>query len=64
MKTIALILVLLSSQSYGAMAFWTGRQQMTQTVTYQYVYKCEYNYASQTFWQLFKGYCPSSIELQ
>ncbi len=66
MRRIALLLVLLAAtgSAYAATAFWTGRQEQVQTVTYQMAWKCEYNYAGQTFWQVFQGSCPSSIEVQ
>ena len=34
------------------------------TVTYQQAWRCEYNYAGQTFWRVFTTSCPSSIEIQ
>lgn len=57
------------TQSYQApqpsvSAFWTGKQVMVQTVTYQSGWNCEYNYAGQTIWRVFIGSCPSSIAVQ
>jgi hypothetical protein len=65
-KTItAVILILLAATSASAAtAFWTGRMVQVQTVTYQMAWNCEYNYAGQTFWRVFKTSCPSSIEVQ
>jgi hypothetical protein len=48
----------------GATAFFTGKQQQVQTVTYQYGWSCEYNYAGRTFWRTFVGSCPSSVQVQ
>lgn len=47
-----------------ATAFFTGRQQQVQTVTYQSGWSCEYRYLSQTFWRTFVGACPSSVPVQ
>lgn len=48
----------------AATAYWTGKQQQVQTVTYQYGWSCEYNYAGRTFWRTFVGSCPSSVQVQ
>jgi hypothetical protein len=64
MKTILFTLMLLvSSESYAAMAFWTGRQVQVQTVTYQYGWNCEYNYNGQIFWKIFINGCQSSVDI-
>lgn len=47
-----------------ATAYFTGRQQQVQTVTYQSGWNCEYRYNSQTFWRTFTSACPSSIQVQ
>jgi biopolymer transport protein ExbB/TolQ len=54
----------LAAPAYAATAYWTGRQEQVQTVTGQFVWKCEYNYNGQTFWYLFQTSCPSSVEIQ
>ena len=61
---IGLALAIAASQALAATAFWTGRQEMVQTVTYQSAWNCQYNYAGQTFWRVFKTSCPSSVEVQ
>jgi len=62
---IAVLLGLLSATSVSAAtAFWTGRQEQVQTVTYQWAWNCEYNYAGQLFWRVFRMSCPSSVEVQ
>lgn len=45
-------------------AHWTGRQHQVQTVTYQFGWNCEYNYAGGAFWRTFVGSCPSSVQVQ
>lgn len=45
-------------------AHWTGRQQQVQTITNQFGWNCEYNYAGRTFWRTFVGTCPSSTQVQ
>ncbi len=62
MRSLVLLLLPLSVQA--ATATWTGRQEMVQTVTYQQAWNCEYQYAGQKFWRVFKNSCPSSIEVQ
>lgn len=52
-----------SGQAYAALAFWTGKQEQVQTVTYQMAWRCEYNYNGQLFWKVFKTSCPSSVEV-
>jgi hypothetical protein len=50
--------------SQGVTAIWTGRQQQAQTVTNQFGWTCEYNYAGRTFWRTFVGTCPGSVQVQ
>lgn len=50
--------------STGAIATWTGRQNMIQTVTYQQAWNCEYRYAGQLFWQVHSSTCPSSVNVR
>lgn len=66
MKTaIILFAALLAvSTAYAATANWTGKQEMVTTVTYQQAWRCEYIYAGQTFWRVFKISCPSSVEVE
>lgn len=67
MKKIIVFLFILTtiSYAYAATAYWTGRMEYIQTVTYKQGVKCEYRYMSQTFWQTFtSSYCPQSIEIQ
>jgi hypothetical protein len=61
--TIAILASLTSGSAFAATAFWTGRMEQAQSVTYQMVWNCEYNYAGQTFWRAFRGSCPSSVEV-
>lgn len=64
MRRLLLIAALLgSAQAHAATAIWTGRQEQVQTVTYQWVWRCEYMYAGQKFWKLFQSSCPSSVEV-
>lgn len=49
---------------YVATAYFTGKQQQVQTVTYQYGWSCEYSYGGQFFWRTFVGNCPSSVKVQ
>jgi hypothetical protein len=63
MKSLILILLLVSSQAFAGTAFFTGRQEMVQTVTYQTAWRCEYNYNGQYFYQLHQGFCPSSVQV-
>lgn len=53
-----------STALYAATAFFTGKQEMVQTVTYKMVWKCEYNYNGRLFYRLFETSCPSSVEVQ
>ena len=63
-KTFLVALLAWSAPSTAATAFWTGQVRVEQSVTYQTVMNCEYNYAGQTFWLAFKDYCPASVEVQ
>lgn len=64
-SAIALVATLLASASvFAATAFWTGRSEMVTTVTYQQAWKCEYMYAGQKFWRVFRNSCPSSVEVE
>lgn len=53
-----------ASSAFAVTASWTGRQEMVQTVTYQTAWNCQYQYGGQTFWRVFKGSCPSTVEVQ
>ena len=66
MKKVLIGIALLSVfvPAFAATAFFTGRSQIVQTVTYQTGWNCEYRYAGRTFWQTFVGSCPSSVEVQ
>jgi len=66
MRKILLVTILtaLSMQAFAATAYWTGQQKQVQTVTYQWAWNCEYRYGGQTFWKVYSGTCPSSIEIQ
>ncbi len=65
MRNFAALLALLAcSQAHANTAIWTGRSEMVQTVTYQWVWRCEYNYNGQRFWRLFQNSCPASIQVQ
>jgi hypothetical protein len=58
------MLVAAAAPAMAATAFFTGRQEQVQTVTYQSAWKCEYSYNGQKFWQVHKTSCPSSVEVQ
>lgn len=66
MKKVLAALALMSAvvPAFAGTAYFTGRSQIVQTVTYQSGWNCEYNYAGRTFWQVFVGSCPSQIEIQ
>jgi len=65
LKLASLVIgIVVSTSAYAATAYWTGRSEQVQTVTYKWVWRCEYNYAGQTFWRLFETSCPSSVEVQ
>jgi len=61
---IATAALLIAGHASAATAFFTGRQEMVQTVTYKMVWRCQYNYNGQLFWRLFEGMCPHSVEVQ
>lgn len=61
---VGLTFIATVTPAFAATAFFTGRQEQVQTVTYQYAWKCEYNYNGQKFWRVFKGSCPSSVEVE
>jgi len=63
-KLWILVVIAVAAPAYAATAFWTGRQEQVQTVTYKWMWKCEYNYAGQKFWQIHEGSCPSSVEVE
>ena len=68
MRTAKLIVATLmglaiSTPAFAATAFWTGKMEQVQTVTYRYVWRCEYNYNGQLFYRLFERSCPSTVEV-
>jgi hypothetical protein len=62
--TVLCTALVASSYAFAATAFFTGRMEQVQTVTYQMAWKCEYSYAGQKFWRIFKNTCPSSVEVE
>jgi hypothetical protein len=60
----ALTIALAAAPAFAATAYFTGRQEQVTTVTGQVAWKCEYNYAGQTFWRVFQNSCPSRVEVQ
>ncbi len=66
MRKIAFLVGLLAvaSPAFAASAFWTGKQEQVQTVTYQMAWRCEYNYNGQMLYFIFKTSCPSSVEVE
>ncbi len=63
MKKLIFLLLIISMNANAATAFFTGRSMQVQTVTYQTGWKCQYSYGGNTFWRVFIGYCPNSIEV-
>ena len=61
---IAIAVALAATAAQAATAFFTGRQEMVTTVTYQQAWNCQYNYAGQIFWRVYQNSCPSSVEVQ
>lgn len=51
-------------QVYAATATWTGLSELVTTVTYQQAFKCQYQFAGQKFWRLFRNYCPPTVEVE
>jgi heme/copper-type cytochrome/quinol oxidase subunit 2 len=62
-KLIFAVLMIVSTGSFAVTAFWTGRQEQVQTVSYQWAWNCQYQANGQYFWQIFTMSCPSSIEV-
>ena len=70
MKRIAFKLIVICSAMMASnpviagSAYWTGRSEMVQTVTYRMAWKCEYNYNGKVFYELFESSCPSSVTVE
>ncbi len=66
MRKVAFLVGLLAvaAPAFAASAFWTGKQEQIQTVTYQMAWRCEYNYNGQMLYFVFKDRCPSSVQVQ
>jgi len=66
MKRLLIFIAIASAAlaAFAATAFFTGRQEQVQTVTHQWVWRCEYNYNGQLIYRLFQTSCPSSIEVR
>jgi len=63
-KIVALVLLAASMSAFAATAFFTGQQEMVQTVTGRVAWRCHYNYAGNTFTAIFEGSCPGSIQVR
>jgi len=44
-----LVVALCAGPASAATAYWTGRSEQVQTVTYKWVWRCEYNYIGHGF---------------
>jgi len=53
-----------ATSAYAATAYWTGRSEMVQTVTFKMAWKCEYQYNGQMLYFIFEGRCPPSVQVQ
>lgn len=62
----AALAVLASVPAFAGNAFWTGKQERVQTVTFKWALKCEYNYNGNLFWEIFVDAtsCPASVDVQ
>lgn len=61
---VVIIFISLSAPAFAVTALWTGRSEKVQTVTYKWVWRCQYRYLNNYYWYLFEDFCPSSIELE
>ena len=64
MRSVLLAFCLLVSlPALAVQAQWTGVQRQVQTVTYQWVWECEYNLDGRKFTRLFRSNCPPYIDV-
>lgn len=63
-KLICAVLLGVSLPAMAAMAVWTGKQEMVQTVTGRMVWRCQYQYAGRYFYFLFENSCPSQVDVE
>jgi hypothetical protein len=62
---VGLILATAAANALGAQAFFTGRQEQVQTVTYKWVWRCWYNYNGREFYRLVESSsCPQYVEVE
>ena len=65
--TIATLVALTTSGiAQAATAYWTGKMEFVQTVTYKSGISCEYDIYGQKFWRTYTNVmsCPSTVEVQ
>lgn len=55
------IALIVSSPASAGQAFWTGQMEQVTTITGLIAWRCEYNFAGQTFWRVYQYSCPSSV---
>ena len=60
---LIILLSILPNLAAAGTAFWTGKSEMVQTVTYRMAWRCEYNYNGKIFTELFESNCPSSVTI-
>jgi hypothetical protein len=64
-KLLVGAILLACGTASAATAFWTGRSEMVQTVTYRMAWKCEYQVYGNTFWVVIEGsLCPMTMEVK
>jgi hypothetical protein len=67
MKPIILALLMLvapAAEAWPVRAVWTGKQVQVQTVTYKWMWRCEYLYNGERYYFLFENVCPSYVEIE
>ena len=66
MKSLLIIVLsaLFTLPAFAATAIWTGKSEQVQTVTYKWVWRCEYDYFGKKFYRLSEAFCASSIEIE
>lgn len=65
-KYLAAALIAATCTAAVAMqAMWTGAMEHVQTVSFKWVWKCQYNYQGRVFWVAVSGNsCPRTVEVE
>ena len=60
---LAIVLLSIAPAWAAVLGTWTGRSNHVQTITYRWVWECEYDVGGKRVWILSERFCPATVRL-